>query len=62
MPEKRELNKDKLYELHVEQGLSGRQIASELDCANSTAIKYLRRHGIYDKEQAYGDHGFGDGR
>lgn len=53
MTEELELSKDYLRELHVERGLSGRQVAKKLGISTSTCIRHLRKVGLYNKEQSY---------
>lgn len=45
----RELNR-----LHIERGMSGKQVAEHLGIHPSTAIKYLRKYDLYSKENSYG--------
>jgi predicted ArsR family transcriptional regulator len=49
-----DLDEELLYQLHVENGLSGNQIAKRLGIHPTTAVAHLRRMGIYDKSQSYG--------
>ena len=48
------LDKNELKRLHIERGMSGKQVAEHLGIHPSTAIKYLRKYDLYTKENSYG--------